>query len=500
MTMPLLHFQDLTLARGNETVLEAIDWTIRPGEHWLVTGANGAGKSTLAEAIAGRHRVLAGRRSWPGLRGERARAIRLISFTDSGHLFHNANAVHYYQQRFNAFDADGHLTVRDYLLANGHTVATATAALQRFNAEDLLDRERIKLSSGQTRKLLLAKALAGNPELLVIDNPYLGLDAASRTQLNGLLDELMAGGEASLVLVGEGNQLPVGITHGLHLAGGRIIEMEDIVRFMDKSELAPPKNGFMDKSESVSSQNGFTDKSELKSPPLQQIRQHFTTPLPIHPGEEIIRLKDVTVAYGDKTILKQLNWCVQAGEKWVVSGNNGSGKSTLLSLLYADHPQAYANEVYLFGRRRGRGESIWDVKRRIGFTSPELHTFFDGSLTARQVVLSGLNDTFRPPKTPTNDQLSFCGLLLKYAGFAGKEQRPFHQFSTGEQRLLLLLRALIKAPPVLLLDEPFQGFDEATIQRCHQLLAVAMTPERTLIFISHFREEVLAGVDLELVL
>lgn len=500
MTLPLLHFQDLTLARGNDVILKAINWTIRPGEHWLVTGANGAGKSTLAEAIAGRHRVVAGRRSWPGLGAERARAIRLISFTDSGHLFHNANAVHYYQQRFNAFDADGHLTVRDYLLANGHTVATATAALQRFNAADLLDRERIKLSSGQTRKLLLAKALAGQPRLLIIDNPYLGLDAGSRVQLNLLFDELMAGGEVSLVLVGQAGEWPTGITHGLYLAGGGIVGMGNVERFMDKSEFPPPKKGFMDKSELPPAQNGFMDKSELKPPPLQQIRQHFSTPIAAQPGEDIIHLKDVTVAYGNKPVLKQLNWCVRAGEKWVVSGNNGSGKSTLLSLLYADHPQAYANEVYLFGRRRGRGESIWDIKRRIGFTSPELHTFFDGSLTAREVVRSGLNDTFRPPKTPTMEQEDLLTALLAFGGFSAAELRPFHQFSTGEQRQLLLLRALIKAPPVLLLDEPFQGFDDDNIQRYRQLLQAVLTPDRTLIFISHFREEVPAGVTLELAL
>jgi molybdate transport system ATP-binding protein len=228
------------------------------------------------------------------------------------------------------------------------------------------------------------------------------------------------------------------------------------------------------------------------------IVRHFKATTLATDFKEVLRLEEVSVAYGNKVVLDQLNWVVRAGEKWVVTGTNGSGKSTLLSLIYADHPQAYANKIQLFGIRKGRGESIWDIKRRIGFTSPELHAFFDGSLTARDVLLSGLNDTFQPPKKISPDQESILQALLHFSGMEAAATRLFRQFSTGEQRMLLLLRALIKAPPVLLLDEPFQGLDAATIERCRQLLSAVLTPERTLIFISHFRAEVPKGVDLAL--
>jgi molybdate transport system ATP-binding protein len=409
------------------------------------------------------------------LKGERSRAIRLISFTDTGRLFHSANAVHYYQQRFNAFDADGHLTVREYLMANGHDEASALEALTNLHAADLLGLERIKLSSGQTRKLLLAKALAGQPKILVIDNPYLGLDADSRSRLNSMLDDLVAGSELSLVLVGMATDPPSCITHHLHLEAGAVAFEGSI------SEDAP-----------------LTTQKQETSEPIADIVRHFqeTAEAPDH--EQVLRLENISVAYGDKVVFNDLNWLVKAGEKWVVSGTNGSGKSTLLSLIYADHPQAYANRIHLFGRRRGRGESIWDIKRRIGFTSPELHTFFDGSLTAREVLLSGLNDTFQPPKTITSEQEKLLQSLLRFSGLDTLSTKPFRQFSTGKQRLLLLLRALIKAPQVLLLDEPFQGFDAATTERCRRLLDAVLTPERTLIFISHFRAEVPEGVGLEL--
>ena len=440
-----------------------------------MTGDNGAGKSTLAEAVAGRHRVTDGQRNWPGLKGERSRGVRLISFTDTGPLFHNANAVHYYQQRFNAFDADGHLTVRDYLLANGHDDASAIAALTRFQATDLLDLERIKLSSGQMRKLLLAKALAGQPKILVIDNPYLGLDAGSRARLNTMLDGLVRDNDVSLILVGMTADQPTCITHRLHLEAGKITHSGAIT-----DDLPPRKQG----------------QPDVES--LDDISQHFKETPETSAYKEILRLEEVSVSYGKKVMLNNLNWMVRPGDKWVVSGNNGSGKSTLLSLIYADHPQAYANRIYLFGSRRGRGESIWDIKRRIGFTSPELHAFFDGNLTARDVLLSGLSDTFNPPKTITPNQEGILQALLRFSGLALHSTKPFRQFSTGEQRLLLLLRALIKAPPVLLLDEPFQGLDARTIERCRRLLYAVLTPKRTLIFISHFRKEVPEKVGLEL--
>lgn len=469
---PLFYFQQCTLARGHHAVLAQLDWAVKRGEHWLITGANGAGKSTLAEAISGRHRIMSGERRWPGLAEAPAKAIRLISFTDTGPLFHNANAVHYYQQRFNAFDADGHLTVREYLLANGHTETSARAALSLLKAADLLHLERIKLSSGQTRKLLLAKCLAGRPGVLVVDNPYLGLDAGSRVRLNRLLDELVsATGVTLLLAVPRVTTLPACLTHHLHLSGGsgEVVELEKVN--MEKSILAPAGPA-----------------TPLSFPPAT----------PGAPAAAVIRLEEVTIAYADKVVLNRLSWQVHPGEKWLVSGSNGSGKSTLLSLLYADHPQAYANRIFLFGKRRGRGESIWDIKRRIGFTSPELHAFFDGNLLGREVILSGLNDTFLPPQHPTEQQLSLLADLLNFAGIRALADRRFRECSTGEQRLLLLLRALIKAPPVLLLDEPFQGLDAHRIKRCRELLATVLTPDRTLIFISHFREEVPEGVDKEL--
>jgi molybdate transport system ATP-binding protein len=184
-----------------------------------------------------------------------------------------------------------------------------------------------------------------------------------------------------------------------------------------------------------------------------------------------------------------VSWTVRAGERWAVVGANGSGKSTLLSLLCGDHPQAYANDVSLFGRRRGTGESIWDVKRRVGFVSPELHLYFSEPLTAAETAATGFHDVLvRRPTTPMQD--ATVVRMFEEFGIATLAERPFARLSTGEQRLVLLIRALVKEPPLLILDEPFQGFDEELIERARDWLDRCVRPDQTLLFVSHYPAEI----------
>ncbi|MEO0339139.1 MAG: ATP-binding cassette domain-containing protein [Bacteroidota bacterium] len=188
-------------------------------------------------------------------------------------------------------------------------------------------------------------------------------------------------------------------------------------------------------------------------------------------------------------ILNALKWKVRQGEKWVVYGPNGAGKSTLLSLIYADNPQAYAHRIYLFGKRRGTGESIWDIKRQFGFTSPELHAYFRENPSALNIVMTGLTDTFVLNRKSSDEEKAFARLLFEYFGLERIMKKPFRHLSTGTQRLLLFMRALIKVPAVLLLDEPFQGLDQKDIARSKVLLETVLQKEQTLLFISHYKSE-----------
>jgi molybdate transport system ATP-binding protein len=190
------------------------------------------------------------------------------------------------------------------------------------------------------------------------------------------------------------------------------------------------------------------------------------------------------VAHAGHAILDRVSWTVRAGERWAVLGPNGSGKSTLLSLLCGDHPQAYANDVRLFGRRRGTGETIWDVKRNVGLLSPEFHLYFAEPLTAARTAATGFFDALADrPTTP--EQAGRVRELFAAFGITHLVDRAFKTLSTGEQRLVLLARALVKRPPLLILDEPFQGMDAAATARCRNWLDRELGSDQTLLFVTH---------------
>jgi molybdate transport system ATP-binding protein len=203
----------------------------------------------------------------------------------------------------------------------------------------------------------------------------------------------------------------------------------------------------------------------------------------------ILSLRNVSVAYGGRPVLRNVSWHVAAGERWAVLGPNGSGKTTLLSLICGDHPQAYGNEVSVFGRRRGSGESIWDVKRRIGLVSPELHLYFTQPMSAHAAAATGFFDVVTPrPTTPEQD----AAVRRLFAEFEllPVADRPFARLSTGQQRLALLVRALVKNPELLILDEPFQGLDRPAIEHAKDWLDAHLSPQQTLIFVSHHADEI----------
>lgn len=471
----IIQAENLSAGLGTEKLLTDIDWTVEPGQHWIITGANGAGKSMLINTLVGRTRIMQGKLRFPFLGDKidflkKNAAIARVSFTDTSKLFKSAEVQHYYQQRYHAFDADGHLTVRQYLETGGFDAGTQNhlAVLRLLDLEALLDKERIKLSSGQTRKLLLAKALIKRPQLLLLDNPYIGLDAASRLILNQTLDRLASDGKVSIVLSGQFDELPACVSHRLHLEAGQA------------TYVGPLTSLGADQTHPLS-----TEQEEK----LEQLASFYQKKGASLAVGDVFKLDQVSVKYGKTVILDHLKWQVQPGEKWLLKGQNGAGKSTLLSLLYGDNPQAYSLPVYLFDQKRGPGQSIWSIKEKIGFTSPELHAYYDQDLLARHVVWSGLTDTFHvKPGTPQEFRRA-TEWLFQYFEVEPYFNQRFSQLSTGIQRLVLLMRALVKVPPVLLLDEPFQGFDRNLIHACRRLLDRLMGPDFTLIFISHFEEE-----------
>jgi len=458
VTEPVFTLDRATVARpGGAAVLTDFSWTVRDGETWAITGPVGSGKSTLADALLGRVHLRAGELTWPLLDRLRAagRDVKYVSdvarhvpFQENSRLF--SYAGHYYQQRFEFADADEPLSLGTFLRSGSPAPADEIAAVAgRIGLADRLDQPFITLSNGQTRRARIARALLGHPELLVLDDPFLGLDAAGRADVAAFLGRLVGEG-LRLVLVCAADAVPGWVTHRVELPAS------------GPRERAVPEH-----------------VCHAQEQPAHAGRS---------PGEPIIDLRDVTVRHGGRVLLDAVTWTVRAGERWAVLGPNGSGKTTLLSLLCGDHPQAFSNDVRLFGRRRGTGERIWDVKRPVGLTSPEFHLYFTGPLTAERAAATGFFDGVTDHATTPEQDATVAGLFADF-GLSALRDRPFRQLSTGEQKLVLLARALVKRPRLLILDEPFLGFDAGTVARCRDWLDANLGADQTLLFVSHHPPE-----------
>ncbi|RAJ92515.1 molybdate transport system ATP-binding protein [Larkinella arboricola] len=476
---PLLSLQNATVRRPTGLVLQHLDWSLRAGENWAVLGATGSGKSSLLDALSGRIPVADGQYRHPV--GPLREAVEQVA---NDYQFDRkvASSAQFYQQRFNADAAEEAPTVWEVLQNQIKPTGTIDAqsvtlpppaypeawlaeVAEWVHITHLMNRRLTSLSNGETRRTLLARSLLRRPKILLLDNPFGGLDVASRERLHGILNRIAAEG-TTLVLATTPREIPDCITHVAELADGQINWQGPKADRPALSESAPET---------------LTDPALLPRW-LNTSASAF---------EYAIRMRNVTVNYGEKTVLEDINWQVRRGDKWAVLGPNGSGKSTLLSLITADNPQGYRNDYELFDRKRGSGESIWDIKRNIGFVSPELHLYFPREQSVWKVVASGLFDTaglFRKTTPEQTEQIDFMLDLLRIQHLRDKR---LSQLSTGEQRWVLLARALVKNPPLLVLDEPCQNLDPAHIIRFRDLVdELCQSSDRTLLYVSHYAEEI----------
>ncbi|MBX2899730.1 MAG: ATP-binding cassette domain-containing protein [Cyclobacteriaceae bacterium] len=448
----LLSLSNATYFRLGKQVFKNLNWQLYEGESWVLLGNTGSGKTSLMQALCGSLSLKAGTAAYHFLSPEVPRwqlphHIHLVTFTNR--LVDGPS--HYYQQRFNISSKEDHtLTVRDYL----QPADTESNYFRILKLAELLDKELIMLSNGQTRRVILAKALAATPALLLLDNPFAGLDLETRKALRSFIDALIHSGQRIILTCTHATDIPTAFTHALVLQDCEII-------FSGKRTDIP----------------GMNNASAPFIPDFEKPRADFTI---------AVELQNVTVAYSEKKILDKVSWTVRAGEKWALQGPNGSGKSTLLSLINADNPQAYANEIILFDQPKSSA-SIWQIKKRIGYYSPELQAYFTETLTVREVLLTGFTDTWLVPKTVSAEQRNRVHNLLTWFNKQDLLPRVYAHLSSGEQRLVLLLRALVKNAELLILDEPFQGLDAILIEQCKKLID---TLSNTLIFVSHYADEI----------
>ena len=464
--MSLLEVKDLSVTIQSKIIFQNISFEIKKGKQYAIVGASGSGKTILLHCLAEKAFYKGSIEVQPGVS---------VILVEQQHHFKNLSntSSFYYQQRFNSMDAEDALCVQDYF--EDINSEEGREILDLLSVDKLLGKRLIQLSNGENKRVQLAKALLQKPGILLLDNPFLGLDIATRKTLSNLLQTIAKRG-ISIIITGLAQYLPDFITHVLEL------KKENRWSLWEK-ELFIRSYSFQSISITI-------DKLLLQQ--LTGEEEGF---------EFAIKMKDVHVQYGTNLILDGINWEVKKSERWSLSGPNGAGKSTLLSLINADNPQAYANEIYLFDKRRGKGETIWDIKRKTGYVSPELHLYFESFITAFDVVASGLFDTIGLFRSLNEEQIEKINGWMRLLQIQDLKNQLLASLPLGSQRLVLLARALVKNPPLLLLDEPAQGLDEEQSGLFKSIIEqICEHSDKTLIYVTHLKEEIPSCVNKFIVL
>ena len=458
-----------------------VDFCLNAGEQLAVVGPNGGGKSILIDIITGKYPLLMNEVAYdfsPSSSNLVSDNLRYITFRDS---YGDADGSYYYQQRWNSQDMENIPVVGD-LLPQCKDEKLKESLYTLFRIEEMLQKPIILLSSGELRKFQLTKTLLSGPRVLIMDNPFIGLDARTRDLLKSLLAELIKVIGLQVILVlSKSDDIPDFITH--------VITVENMIcgEKLPRSEYS-----------------GVCVPEKMLSDEKVQAILDMPYKDNLYKAANVVKLNKVSIRYGERTILRELDWTVKCGEKWALSGENGAGKSTLLSLVCADNPQSYACDITLFDRKRGSGESIWEIKKHIGYVSPEMHRAYLKNIPAIDIVASGLaidivasglHDSIGLYKRPKEEDREVCLFWMDIFGVKQLADRSFLQLSSGEQRLVLLARAFVKDPELLILDEPLHGLDLYNRRLVKDVIETfCHRNDKTMIMVTHYKEELPACI------
>jgi molybdate transport system ATP-binding protein len=494
-SQPFLQLIRIALRANNRILFRNTNWTLLRNQNWALIGGNGSGKTLLARALAGEVPVVKGEihynfRLPDGKLPEDS--VRLVSFELQKAVAGDAPAA----ARWFSLEQDEAPSVCDFLSQesveeiNPFEVEARREQpprafrqyrqriLDLLQIQSLRNRSLPSLSNGEMRKILLARALLRKPRLLILDDVFAGLDKKYRTHLKQILEKLMKRGSVRVLLVNPlPDELPKSITHMLCVGNCRVVAQGSRTEMMRHPHVL----------------------HLFQSARAPEVRRttgtHFSRGKPDKANEELVKLEGASVRYNGRDILSRIHWTIRRGESWALIGPNGSGKSTLLSIISGDNPQAYANAVHIFGRRRGSGESVWDIKKRIGFISSELHLHFPEDQTCLETVISGFHEFSGCYRRPSSEQRIAARHILRRFGLLKSAVQPFGSLSAGSQRMVLLARALVKSPDLLLLDEPCQGLDLAHRTTFLRIIESLIQQQvTTIVYVTHRPDEIPEGI------
>lgn len=464
--MVTIEFSHATIRFSESFSLVDINWKLEAGDVWAITGTNGAGKSSLAASLTGIGEVTEGTLKVSPARSAivsleaQAELIERERLRDDSDITDKVNEGTPVQDLLDEVSVDPELLDR---------------LIKVFQFSPLLTRGFRKLSTGETRKVLLTRALTCRPDLLILDEPFEGLDVDTVPLVRNIIAELS--NKIKMVLVfNRFNEIPEFVTHIAFLENGRI-----------KHQIST------DDSEAI---EGLTQLWHLKREDIEIPQADPGEELPpLDISKPLVRISNASIRYQNNIVFENLDWHIQPGEHWQLTGPNGSGKTCLLNLITGDHPQCYVNDINVFGYQRGSGESIWDIKQHIGYVSTALQWEYRVSISLRNVIISGFYDSIGLYAKASDSQKEIATQWLHLLGLNARADQPFNQLSYGDQRLTLIARAMVKHPHMLILDEPCLGLDDLNRQLVLALIEkICAGNETTVIYVNHHAEDKIEGI------
>ena len=466
----LIELKSAQIKINEHILIRDFFWEIKSQESWTVIGPNGSGKSLLAGLLSGRYQTPANTLHFHN--GLQDNEIAIISF-DSVQESLDREAWDD-DSEFTEGGVDHGTTVNDFILQDAGLADIPQDLIDTLQLEKFLDTGIKYVSNGEMRKAHIVRALLNKPRFILFDAVYEGLDLASKQALVELIQKIEVESDIQVIhFVQNRDDISTNCTHLLYLNKLKKIQCGTLATVTESRDFV----------------------KMLKEPPPSPtyLPATYAAPPEIPLGDEIIRLENVSISYSGRTVIDQLSWTVHAGEHWGISGPNGAGKTTLLSLISADNPQGYGKEFWLFGRKRGSGESIWDIKKRIGLVTAELQLEYHKTIRVEDVVVSGFFDSIGLYQNAEATHYRIAHEWLQVLGIEDLVKLNFESLSYGERRAVLLARALVKSPNILILDEPCQGLDERNrLTLLNTINFLAQNTPMTILYVSHKPEAQLA--------
>ena len=469
----------------DKSILKNINWETELGQSWAILGPNSSGKTTLAKLLLGHLPYC----------GVIKRDEKISNFAEIAHVSLEQQKILVAREekkdRYEEYSGNEEhlLTGREYMDPEGKNSNATLKIAEKLGLKPLLENPMRYYSNGETRKTLIGKALLSDPKMLILDEPFEGLDFNSVIWLKQTISSLIRKGLAILLISNRVEDLVPEITHVLCLKSGEVFAKGERAYVLTQERI-----------ELLYENRKFEEKKEENLLLTNEVQESNTLKKNINRDQDaIILMRKVNVRYGNKVVLENFNWTVKKGENWKIVGPNGAGKSTLLSLITADNLQVYSNEIHMFGKQRGTGESIWDIKRRIGNVSSEFQVQYRESVSVLKVVLSGFFDTIGLYQTVTVKQKETAQNWMKFLEIENLAKIDFNRLSYGQQRLVLIARALVKSPALLILDEPCQGLDRANRNRVLTLIdQIGHQSATQIIYVTHVASDQLNCIHHEL--